>query len=117
MYLTIKTDGTLPRLSPSGFVLLPRSVDLLVKRHGEGHAEELGRRRKEKGFTSKRQEDLPAAVLVNSQMYGAVEFSEITLYLYDQHTHGDGSQKVFVVIQPLLYFLIATLKTHNDTGS
>lgn len=53
---------------PSGFVLLPCSVDLLVKRHGESHTKEL----------------------------------------YDQHTHGDGSQKVFVVIQPFLYFLIAT---------
>lgn len=32
-------------------------------------------------------------------------------HLNDQHTHGDGSQQVFVVIQPLLYLLIATLKT------
>lgn len=36
-------------------------------------------------------------------------------HLYDQHTHGDGSQQVFVVIQPLLYLVIATLKTHTHT--
>lgn len=52
----------------SGFVLLPSSVDLLVKRHGEGHAQKL----------------------------------------YDQHTHSDGSQKVFVVVQPVFYLFIAT---------
>lgn len=55
-------------LIPSGFILLACSVDLLVKRHREGHTKEL----------------------------------------YDQHTHGDGSQKVFVVIQPLLHLIIAT---------
>lgn len=35
-------------------------------------------------------------------------------YLNDQHTHGDGSQQVFVVIQPLLHFVIAALETHNQ---
>lgn len=49
-------------------VLLPCSVDLLVKCHGEGHSQELN----------------------------------------NQYTHGDGSQQVLVVIQPLLHFLIAT---------
>lgn len=61
---------------PSGFVLLPCAVDLLVERHGERHPEQL----------------------------------------YDQHTHSDGSQKVFVVIQPLLHLLIATVGPEDVGG-
>lgn len=43
-------------------------------------------------------------------------------HLNDQHTHGDGSQQVLVVVQPLLHLLVAALKpqttaVHLDTDS
>lgn len=38
-------------------------------------------------------------------------------YLYDQHTHGDGSQQVLVVVQPLLHFLVAALKPQTHRWS
>lgn len=77
----------------SGFILLSCSVDLLVKSHGERHTKKLGTQ--------------------------TVNFSHVTvvtcvkfncIYLYDQHTHGDGSQEVLFVIQPILHFLITTLR-------
>ena len=37
-------------------------------------------------------------------------------YLYDQDTHGDGSDKVFVVVKPLLHFVVATLERGEGHG-
>ena len=37
-------------------------------------------------------------------------------YLDDQHTHGDGSDQVLVVIKPVLHFVIATLGEEKGRG-
>lgn len=79
--------------SSSGFILLSCSVDLLVQCHGERHTEELGGKQR----------------LSKAEGQIGLVIAKVT-HLYDQHTHGDCSQEVFVVIQPLLHLLIATLK-------
>ena len=38
-------------------------------------------------------------------------------YLYDQDTHGDGSDKVFVVVEPPLHFVIATLERRRGVAT
>lgn len=79
--------------SSSGFILLSCPVDLLVKCHRERHTEELGGKQR----------------LTEAEAQIGHVASKAT-HLYDQHTHGDCSQEVFVVIQPLLHLLIAALK-------
>lgn len=81
------------------FVLLPGSVDLLVQSHGEGHTQEL-----QTGSHINH-----TATTLHVHLYVFLYAHAHTSYLYDQNTHGNGSQQVFIVIQPFLHLLIATL--------